>query len=226
MSYLEQLESMLLRVCMTQVRSQETQGARHPCRRRQARLSAAGIPTQSSRSSPNAQYLRRTAAERQLEDPGSASTPRLYASLPVRGPDISIMPESEFRTARPEFSTNRDFDARSAMTRNRRLMPEWRFILIFRRAPNRHVLRRGVIVFSIMPTTKRPDPELLPIHRPPCPDCQKRMITADIASGPEGFECRTFECPKCGHSETRMVASDPLRSDVAGWIAGGPPLQR
>jgi hypothetical protein len=47
-----------------------------------------------------------------------------------------------------------------------------------------------------------------------------RMITVAIASGPEGFERRTFKCPKCGHGETGMVASDPLRSDAAGWIAG------
>jgi hypothetical protein len=70
-----------------------------------------------------------------------------------------------------------------------------------------------------MPAIKRPDPELLPIHRPRCPDCQTRMITIAIAAGPEGFERRTFECRKCGHVETGMVASDPLKSDAAGWTA-------
>jgi hypothetical protein len=65
--------------------------------------------------------------------------------------------------------------------------------------------------------TKKTDPELLPIHRPRCPRCQTRMMTADIATGPEGFEHRTFECAKCGHSEIRIVASDPLQSDAVGW---------
>ena len=74
--------------------------------------------------------------------------------------------------------------------------------------------------FSIMPTTIRPDPELLPIHRPRCPDCQTRMITVAIAPGPEGFEQRTFECRRCGHSEAVILASDPLKSDAAGWIVG------
>jgi hypothetical protein len=74
--------------------------------------------------------------------------------------------------------------------------------------------------FSIMTATRKPDPELLPIHRPRCPDCQTRMITVAIASGPDGFESRTFECRKCGHGETAILASDPLTSDAAGWIAG------
>jgi len=46
------------------------------------------------------------------------------------------------------------------------------------------------------------------------------MITIAIAPGPEGFEHRTFECRRCGHSETGVLASDPFESDVAGWIAG------
>jgi tRNA(Ile2) C34 agmatinyltransferase TiaS len=55
----------------------------------------------------------------------------------------------------------------------------------------------------------KPDPELLPVHRPRCPDCQMRMRATDLSCGPEGFKHRTFECPKCGHLETRIVASDP-----------------
>jgi hypothetical protein len=46
------------------------------------------------------------------------------------------------------------------------------------------------------------------------------MITVAIASGPEGFECRSCECRKCGHCETDVVASDPLKSDAVGWTAG------
>jgi hypothetical protein len=74
-----------------------------------------------------------------------------------------------------------------------------------------------------MPRTTKPDPELLPIHRPRCPDCHMRMVTTDVTPGPAGFECRSYECPKCTHTETRIEDSDPL--DVAGWIARetGPP---
>jgi hypothetical protein len=73
-----------------------------------------------------------------------------------------------------------------------------------------------------MPRTLRPDPELLPVHRPRCPDCQMRMITADVSSGPEGFEHRTFECSRCGHAETRVLASDPFHPGAAGWSNGEP----
>jgi hypothetical protein len=66
--------------------------------------------------------------------------------------------------------------------------------------------------FQMLATTK-PDPELLPIHRPRCPICQTRMITAAVAAGPQGFEQRTFECRKCGHTETGMMA--PTRFNQA-----------
>lgn len=32
------------------------------------------------------------------------------------------------------------------------------------------------------------------------------------------LEHRTLECLKCAHTETRIVACDPLKSDVTGWI--------
>lgn len=49
-----------------------------------------------------------------------------------------------------------------------------------------------------------------------------RMITAAVSSGPEGFEQRTFECLRCGHTEIRIVASDPLQPDVVGWADDEP----
>ena len=87
----------------------------------------------------------------------------------------------------------------------------------FCRGADRQGAQVGVIFFIML---AKPDPELLPIHRPRCPDCQTRMITVAIASGPEGFERRTYECRKCGHAETGIVACDPLKSDAVGWIAG------
>jgi hypothetical protein len=46
-----------------------------------------------------------------------------------------------------------------------------------------------------------------------------RMATAAIAAEPEGRERRTFEC-RCGHSEIRLVAADPFKSDAEGSTAG------
>jgi hypothetical protein len=48
------------------------------------------------------------------------------------------------------------------------------------------------------------------------------MVTADISAGPEGFERRTFECMKCGHAESIVIACDPLKSNAVGWLSGEP----
>jgi hypothetical protein len=77
-----------------------------------------------------------------------------------------------------------------------------------------------------MASSKKPDPELLPIQRPRCPKCQMRMRTAGVSDGPDGFENRAFECAKCGHkesktlTESRTLGSDPLKSDAVGWLSG------
>jgi hypothetical protein len=71
-----------------------------------------------------------------------------------------------------------------------------------------------------MGTASKPNPEFLPIGRPRCPNCQMRMMTADISPGPEGFEHRTFECVKCDHTEKTIFACDPLRSNAIGWLSG------
>jgi hypothetical protein len=42
------------------------------------------------------------------------------------------------------------------------------------------------------------------------------MITSAVSGGPDGSEQRTFECAKCGHTETRTVAYDPLEPNAVG----------
>ncbi len=60
----------------------------------------------------------------------------------------------------------------------------------------------------------RPDPELLPTHRPRCPGCRMRMVSTAVTATADGFEDRTFGCGKCGHVETRRMLADQLTSPV------------
>jgi len=46
-----------------------------------------------------------------------------------------------------------------------------------------------------------------------------RMKTTSISDEPEGFEQRTFECQQCGHSETKMLAFDPLQTGAVRWLS-------
>jgi hypothetical protein len=71
-----------------------------------------------------------------------------------------------------------------------------------------------------MGSWKKPDPELLPLHRPLCPKCQKRMTTTAVSDGPEGSELRRFECLKCAVTEIRTLASDPIKSEAVLWLSG------
>jgi len=58
-------------------------------------------------------------------------------------------------------------------------------------------------------------------ERPRCPKCkQNRMLLSKLEAGPSGFDYRTFECQKCGRVQTMVVASDPMKSGVHGWLAG------
>jgi hypothetical protein len=59
-----------------------------------------------------------------------------------------------------------------------------------------------------------------PLERPRCARCQTRMMLERTSPGPIGFEHRVFECPKCNHVETRVIASDPFNSKAAGWLSG------
>jgi ribosomal protein S27AE len=57
-----------------------------------------------------------------------------------------------------------------------------------------------------MPETyTRPDPSLIPIERPRCPECQGRTMLAHIEPGPDGSDLRTFECSKCEHVQKVLV---------------------
>ena len=59
------------------------------------------------------------------------------------------------------------------------------------------------------------------IERARCFRCQARMMLERVSPGPVGFEHRLFECPKCDQVDLRLIASDPLKSNAVGWLAGG-----
>ena len=67
-----------------------------------------------------------------------------------------------------------------------------------------------------------PSPQqfLTAIERHRCSRCQTRMMLERVSPGPIGFEKRLFECPKCDHVEITVIASDPFKSNAAGWLAG------
>ena len=65
------------------------------------------------------------------------------------------------------------------------------------------------------------DPRLSRIERPRCLHCQTRTNLAGVASGPAGYELRTFECPKCDRAQRTLVVSNPMSGDGKGWLGGG-----
>ena len=58
---------------------------------------------------------------------------------------------------------------------------------------------------------------LTTFERPHCDRCQAKMLLERVLPGPIGFEHRLFECPKCNHVETVIVASDPFEPKASGW---------
>jgi hypothetical protein len=63
---------------------------------------------------------------------------------------------------------------------------------------------------------------LTAFERPRCSGCQAKMALDHVSPGPVGFEHRFFECPKCGHVESVVVASDTFKSKSLGWLSGEP----
>ena len=57
------------------------------------------------------------------------------------------------------------------------------------------------------------------IEWPRCPRCHEpRMRHSKTEGGPSGFEYRTFDCPKCSRTHTLIISSDPMDSNVRGWL--------
>nr|QDP24271.1 hypothetical protein FNV92_19840 [Bradyrhizobium cosmicum] len=55
----------------------------------------------------------------------------------------------------------------------------------------------------------RPEPTLIPIPRPLCPACQRRMMLVRIGSSCNAPDLRIFECSGCGHV-CGQPAGDPV----------------
>src|SRR3954447_571293 len=63
-------------------------------------------------------------------------------------------------------------------------------------------------------------PSLTSIERPHCPRCQSRMDLAQIIPGHQGVDRRNFSCEKCDRIVAVSVATDPMQSEVTGWLNG------
>jgi ribosomal protein S27AE len=56
------------------------------------------------------------------------------------------------------------------------------------------------------------------VERPPCPKCTTGMMLARIMPGSKGWDIRSFECRKCTYIHVITVATDPMKSESAGWL--------
>jgi hypothetical protein len=45
------------------------------------------------------------------------------------------------------------------------------------------------------------------------------MRLSKVQAESSSFDHRTFECQKCGHVHSLMIASDPMQSSVSGWFS-------
>jgi hypothetical protein len=44
------------------------------------------------------------------------------------------------------------------------------------------------------------------------------MLLSKLEAGPAGFDYRIFECQKCSRVHTMIVSSNPMESDLHGWL--------
>jgi hypothetical protein len=58
------------------------------------------------------------------------------------------------------------------------------------------------------------DPVVAVTVHPACPNCRGSMMATGIASGPAGFELRSFECLMCDYAEETV----PVKTNMMGWI--------
>src|SRR5580704_4578241 len=84
------------------------------------------------------------------------------------------------------------------------------------RSPEGRIRSRLNTGGSTLPSTQQ---FLTAIEHPRCSRCRTRMMLERVSSGPIGFEHRLFECPRCNHVELSVTASDPFKSNAAGWFA-------
>jgi hypothetical protein len=57
------------------------------------------------------------------------------------------------------------------------------------------------------------------IEGPACPMCHSPMPLARMMPRRLNFDLRTFQCRRCDHVK-KVVTTDPMKSDVLGWLLG------
>ena len=68
-----------------------------------------------------------------------------------------------------------------------------------------------------MPQLSFPEPSLIPIERPRCPNCQTRMRLVRIEASRACADLRTFGC-RHRKNVHKALAEDPMKSDKARWL--------
>jgi hypothetical protein len=53
-----------------------------------------------------------------------------------------------------------------------------------------------------------------------CSVCQSQMEIQRITEARAGFEHWTLRCTRCRHIDQAQMTTDPLQSEVSGWMTG------